>query len=521
MKSPRLLSIITLLSLAFLPMTYSQEKSMAKKDKDAEKTSDSDKEEKDKKNDDFGKEQSSVTENSGTFGGEVIDYTATAGTIVLKKDEKDPHASIFYVAYTKKGVEDPAERPIVYCFNGGPGSSAVWLHLGGFGPKRVAMNADGTQPAPPYRVVDNPMSILKVADLVFIDPVSTGFSRANEQKAAKDFHEYEGDLNSVAEFIRLYTTRNNRWLSPKFLAGESYGSFRAAGVCEVLRDRYGMYLNGIVLVSGVLGFDTLWGTDLAHICFLPALSNVAAFHGKLKGDYADNDERRRTEAEAFAKGDYALALLQGVKLAPEKKLEVAKKLSDFTGLDADLIERLNLRIDPSRFREELLRGEREMIGRFDGRIVGKDSNLAADSPDFDPSYSSVYGAFSAAQNHYLRTELKFESDLVYEVLSRKVHPWDYSKAFVGKPVDVSGKLARALSENKHLQIMVNCGHHDLATPYFSIQHTLDHLDVAPELIENNIRYTYYDGGHMMYTIEESNTQWNKDVAAFILEAIPE
>ena len=491
-----------------------------KKDKPAAEDA---KKDEDKKKDEekFGKEESSVTQHSGTFGGEKIDYTATAGTIVLKKDEKKAHASIFYVAYTKDGVENKADRPIVFCFNGGPGSSAVWLHLGGFGPKRVAMNADGTQPAPPYSVTDNPFSILKVADLVFIDPVSTGFSRANEAKAAKEYHEYDGDLNSVADFIRLYTTRNERWLSPKFLAGESYGSFRAAGVCEVLRDRYGMYLNGIVLVSGVLGFDTLWGTDLAHVCFLPALAHVAAFHGKLEGEYADNAEKRTADAEAFAKGDYALGLLQGARLDPAKKLEIAKRLSEFTGIDADLIERLNLRLDPSRFREEILKEEREVIGRFDGRIIGKDTNLASESPDYDPSYSSVYGAFSAAQNHYLRSELKFESDLVYEVLSSKVRPWDYSKAFTGRPVDVSGKLSSAMTENKHLQIMVNCGYHDLATPYFSIQHTLDHLDVSPELIKNNIRYTFYDGGHMMYTIEESNTQWNKDVAEFILESIPE
>lgn len=459
-------------------------------------------------------EQESVTHHMGTFGGEEIAYTAAAGTMTVTRKEEDPKASMFYVAYVKDGIEDPATRPIVFCFNGGPGSSAVWLHLGGFGPKRVQMNPDGTMPKPPFRLGDNPASILRVADLVFIDPVSTGYSRAEDKKKAGEFHGFRGDLDSMAEFIRLYTTRNERWLSPKFLAGESYGAFRAAGLAHTLHDDFGLYLNGVILVSGVLGFDTLWGTDLSHVTFLPALSEVAAYHGKLEPGLLDDPEERRSAVKAFASGEYAGALLEGRRMSAEKREEVAEKVSRFTGIDAETVLRHDLRIPPAFFREELLREDGLTLGRFDGRITAKDGNLAGSAPEFDPSYSVVYGPYSAALNDHVRRTLEFESDLVYEILSSRVRPWDYSKDFVGQPVNVLPQLSSALSENPHLRVLVNCGYHDLATPPAAIQHSIDHLDIDPELL-GNIEYTHYDGGHMMYTIEESNARWNADVAEFI------
>ena len=460
------------------------------------------------------KDNVSITSHKGTFGGVAMDYTATAGTMVIKKDEEDPQAAIFYTAYTKDGLDDLTKRPIVFCFNGGPGSASVWLHLGGFGPKRVQMNPDGTMPAPPFSLGPNPESLLGAADLVFVDPVTTGFSRTEKLEDAKKFHSFEGDLDSIAEFIRLYTTRNNRWLSPKFLAGESYGAFRVAGLSEVLHRKYGLYLNGLVLVSGVLGFDTLMGSDLADISFLPAMTEVAAWHGKLEGDLANDGKKRRAEVETFSKGEYASALLQGAKLDPAKKTELAEKISGYIGLDADLIERLNLRVSTTRFREELLRDTGEILGRFDARIKGRDADLAGNRPWFDPSYSAVYGPFASTLKDYLRRALKFESDRTYEILTSKVRPWDYSNSFVGQPVDVTPKLASALSENPYLKIMVNCGYQDLATPYTGITHSLDHLEIAPEY-RDNISFTFYEGGHMMYTIEESNVQWNKDVANFV------
>ncbi len=461
-------------------------------------------------------EQTSVTRHRGTFAGEAMNYTATAGTIVLKKNEEKPHASVFYVAYTKDAVDDPAERAICFCFNGGPGSSSIWLHLGGLGPRRVQMNADGTQPAPPYRLGENPNSLLAVADLVFIDPVSTGFSRAEKGEKASDFHGFDEDLNSVAEFIRLYTTRGGRWLSPKFLAGESYGAFRAAGLSQVLQDRYGMFLNGIVLVSGLLDFETLRGGDLSQISFLPGMAAVAAYHGKLADEVAADPARLRAEVEAFAKGEYAEALLLGAGLDGEKRSAVAAKLARFTGLDAKLIERLDLRLSPSRFRKELLRDEGVVIGRFDARIKGDDADKAGIYPGADPSYSAVYGAYSATMKDYVRRDLEFESDLVYEVLTGKVRPWNFDK-FAGSYVTVSNKLASALTENPYLQVLVACGNQDLATPYFGIQHSIDHLRVDPKVLDR-VRFTFYEGGHMMYTIEDSNKQLNEDIAAFVLKA---
>lgn len=480
-----------------------------------EKESSSDNKKEEEKPEPAPEETSSVTEHSGTFGGEKIDYTATAGTMVVSKREKEPKASMFYVAYTRDDVEDPAERPIVYCFNGGPGSSAVWLHLGGFGPKRVAMTPDGKMPAPPFRLVDNPHSILRVADLVFIDPVSTGYSRPADEEKAKEFHGFRGDLESMAEFIRLYTTRNERWLSPKFLAGESYGAFRAAGLADVLHDKFGLYLNGIALVSGVLGFDTLWGTDLAHVAFLPALSEVAAWHGKLGQELLDDPEGRREEVGEFANGPFASALLAGRRLDPETFEEVAAEVARFTGMDEEVVRRYRLRIPPSFFREELLREEGLVLGRFDARITGKDGDLAGRSPNYDPSYAAVFGPFSAALNDYVRRDLGYESDLVYEILSSRVRPWKYGDDFVGQPVNVLPQLASAMTENPELKVMVNCGHQDLATPWTAIRHSIDHLELDPALLEN-VEYTFYEGGHMMYTIEESNEAWNRDVAEWIV-----
>lgn len=459
-------------------------------------------------------EETSETKHTGTFGGKELSYTVTAGTMTVSKKEKDPAASMFYVAYVKDGVKDPADRPIVYCFNGGPGSSAVWLHLGGFGPKRVEMTADGMMPKPPFRLADNPHSILKVADLVFIDPVSTGFSRSQDKEKVNEFHGFRGDLDSMAEFIRLYTTRNERWLSPKFLAGESYGAFRAAGLAHTLHKDFGFYLNGVVLVSGVLSFDTMWGTDLSFITFLEAMSEVAAYHKKLDQKLLENPEGRREEVETFAKGDYASALLQGSRLSEADREAIATQVSRYIGLEVETVKRFNLRVPPSYFREELLKEAGVMLGRFDARVTGNDGDLASDYPDFDPSYSVVYGPYSATLNDYIRRELKYESDLIYEILSRRVHPWNYKDDFVGETITVTPKLAAAMSENPALKVMVNVGYQDLATPYSAIRHSIDHLDMDPSFLDN-IEYTFYEGGHMMYTIEKSNEEWNKDVAEFI------
>ncbi|MDF1814407.1 MAG: peptidase S10 [Verrucomicrobiales bacterium] len=459
-------------------------------------------------------EKSSVTEHTAMIGGKEIKYTATAGTIRLDDEEElKAEASVFYVAYTKKS-ENPEQakqdRPVAFCFNGGPGSSAVWLHLGGLGPKRVHLTDEGMLPPPPFRLKDNAASILDVTDLVFIDPVSTGYSRAAKKEKVGEFHGFEGDLKSVSEAVRLYVHRNGRWLSPKYLIGESYGALRVSGLSLTLQKRYGMYLNGIVLVSGVLDFKTLWGDDLSYICFLPALADVAAWHGKLDKELVADMDAFRTEVETFARDDYATALLLGARLDEAKRKEVIEKLAAYTSLDPALIDRNDLRIDTGLFREELLKSEGKVIGRFDGRVTG---SLRSESGD--PSYDVVYGPFASTMKHYVSQDLKFESDTIYEILTRKVHPWDY-KNFSGESIKSTPHLAEALAKNPYLKVLVNCGRQDLATPGFSIQQSLDQLSIAPELHEN-IRYTYYEGGHMMYTIEESNTAWNNDIRNFIEE----
>ena len=459
------------------------------------------------------KEVPSVTEHTAKIGGKEFNYTATAGMISLDDEELKAEASVFYVSYTKK-VDDPEKsnqtRPIAFCFNGGPGSSAVWLHLGGLGPKRVHLTDDGKLPAPPFRLKDNNASILDVADLVFIDPVSTGYSRAKEKKEASEFHGFDGDLKSVSEAVRLYIHQNGRWLSPKYLIGESYGALRVSGLSQTLQNRYGMYLNGVILVSGVLDFKTLWGDDTAHICFLPAIAEIAAYHGKLDKKLVADLDVFRKEVETFAKGEYATALLQGSRIDPGQRKKIIDKLAAYTAMDRDLIDRNDLRIDSGLFRRELLKDENKKIGRFDGRIIA-----SARSRSGDPSYDGVYGPFASTIKHYISQDLKYEKDSVYEILTSKVRPWDY-KNFEGESVKVTPHLAEAMAKNPYLQVLVNCGRHDLATPGFAIQHSLDQLIVDPEL-RKNIRYTYYTGGHMMYTIEQSNTQWNNDIRNFIEE----
>ncbi len=456
-----------------------------------------------------------IRSHKGTFQGKLVNYESKTGMLPVRRGEAT--AKIFYTAYTKKGVEDPSTRPLVFCFNGGPGSSSVWLHVGGFGPKRVQMTEDGMLPPPPFRLGANPHSILAVADLVFVDPVSTGFSRADKKEKAKEFHGMEGDLVSVADFVRIYTTRNERWSSPIFLAGESYGAFRVAGLAEKLHSSYGMYANGIILVSGVLAMDTLWGSDLAHVCFLPALSEVAAYHDQLDDTLWADETERRTAVSAFSRGAYAAALHEGLALSEAEQAEIANQMSAFIGISPAIIADRNLRVNPGFFREELLRDEGLAIGRFDARVKLDDGYAGGSMPELDPSYSTVLGPFASTFKDYMRRELGWKSDETYEILTSDVRPWDYGKSFEGRPVSVARQFSNVMTANPHLRVMVNAGWQDLATPYWSIAHTLRHLQI-PRAQFSRIEETFYEGGHMMYTIEKSNQEWNEDVAKFILSA---
>lgn len=460
-------------------------------------------------------ERTSVTHHSIRISGEVVNYTATAGTLLLRRDDDKPKASIFYIAYTRDGVADEGRRPITYTFNGGPGSSSVWLHVGAIGPKKALLKDDGTLPPEPFRLIDNDNSILDITDLVFIDPVSTGFSRPAPGEDPKQFHGVEGDLASVGDFIRLWTTRNNRWNSPKFIAGESYGTTRAAGLSQYLLDNYGMYLNGITLISSVLNFETIAfdrGNDLPYVLFLPTYTAAAWYHKKLPPDLQTDRDKATTEARAFAAGDYAAALMKGDRLTADERTRIAAQVARFTGLSPDYVLRSNLRIHIERFAKELLRSENRTIGRYDSRIEGNDYDAAGEYPEYDPSYTVVYGPFTAAFNGYVRSELKWDSDLPYEILTGKVHPWNYAP-FENRYVNMAERLREAITQNPDLHVMVCNGYYDMATPFFATEYTFDHIGLDRALA-GNIALTYYDAGHMFYTNKASAAQLRKNLVDF-------
>ncbi len=464
-------------------------------------------------------EQTSVTHHSIRIGGEQFAYTATAGTLLLKRDDDKPRASIFYIAYTRDGIADKSKRPVTYTFNGGPGSSSVWLHMGAIGPKRAVLNDDGSLPPAPFRMIDNDTSILDFTDLVFIDPVSTGFSRPAPGEDPKQFHGVQGDLQSVGDFIRLWTTRNERWNSPKFLAGESYGTTRAAGLSQYLLETYGLYLNGITLMSSILNFETARfdrGNDLPYVLFLPTYTAVAWYHKRLGADLQTDRQGAIQEARKFAEGDYTLALMRGDKLPPTDRKRIAAEVARFTGLSPEYVERSNLRIDIERFAKELLRDQRRTVGRYDGRIEGEDYDAAGEYPEYDPSYSVVYGPFAAVFNEYIRSDLKVNTDLPYEFLTGKVQPWNYTP-YENRYLNMAEPLREAITQNPNLKVMICNGYYDMATPFFATEYTVSHLGLEPKLT-GNIALSYYEAGHMFYTNRTSAAQLRANLMKFYTAA---
>ncbi len=465
-------------------------------------------------------ETTSKTNHSIQIKGKPLAYTATAGTLILKKDEK-PWASMFYVAYTRDDVPDVARRPITFAFNGGPGSSSVWLHMGALGPKRVEMGPDGTQPKPPYRLVDNEDTILEFTDIVFIDPVTTGFSRPAPGEQDKQFHGFDGDLESVGEFIRLYLTRAQRWASPKFLAGESYGTTRSAALSERLLENDGIYLNGITLISSVLNFETLLpsrGNDLPYALFLPSFTAAAWYHKKLPKDLQGDLEKAIGESRRFAGSEYTVALMKGDKLTSTERANVVRQMARLTGLSEQFIEEANLRISEPRFTKELMRDQRKTIGRYDSRLEGEDIDAAGERPDYDPSYASVQGVFTAMFNDYIRGDLKYESDVPYQVLTGKVQPWSYDR-FQNRYVNVAEMLRDAMTQNPNLRVMIANGYFDLATPFFATEYTVNHIGLEPAL-SNHISLTYCDAGHMLYTKKNCLDGLHGAMADFYQKAVP-
>ena len=459
------------------------------------------------------------TTHSATIDGKEVLYKTTAGTILLKDEDDKPTASIFYIAYTREGGSNLVERPITFSFNGGPGSSSVWMHLGMLGPRRVRLAEDGSAVPPPYALVNNEYSLLDVSDLVFIDPVSTGYSRAIPPKEAKKFYGLREDASSVAEFIRLYVTRNKRWASPKFIIGESYGTTRAAALSGELSGRLKMNVNGIMLVSTVLNFQTLnfsSGNDLPYILYLPTYTATAWFHKKLP---ADLQQRSLPEvfdtARSFAAGEYSSALFLGKSLTPSDRASVVNRYSRLTGLDTNFVDRADLRVSLGRFAAELLSKDNRVVGRYDSRYTGYVRDRLSTRMEQDPSYEAVASAFASTFNNYVRTELNYETDTAYEILA-SVGPWNWDQS--NSYVDVSETLASALTRNPFLQIHVSSGYYDLATPLSATRYTFDHLNVDPDLLKN-ITLDTYTAGHMMYLNLADLKKSKTDLARFIVSAV--
>jgi carboxypeptidase C (cathepsin A) len=398
----------------------------------------------------------------------------------------------------------------------------VWLHLGLFGPRRVAMAEEGWAPPPPYRLVDNDQSLLDRTDLVFIDPVTTGYSRAVPGEDAKAFHGVRPDVEAVGEFIRLWVTRNRRWASPKILAGESYGTTRAAALAAHLQERHGMYFNGVVLVSSILNFGTARfdpGNDLPYALYLPTYTATAWYHRRLPADLQARElPAVLAEVRRFAQGDYTLALMQGGRLPEAERREIADRLARYTGLSPEYVLGTDLRIQIFRFVKELLRDRRRTVGRLDSRFTGIDRDAAGEGFDFDPSMAAIRGPFSTLLNDYLRRELGYESDLPYEILTDRVRPWSFEE-FENRYLDVAEPLREAIAQNPALQIFVANGYYDLATPFFATEYTFDHLGLDPSLT-GNVEMGYYQAGHMMYIHRPSLEQLRADLVRFLGKAIP-
>ncbi len=462
-----------------------------------------------------------TTEHTATIQGQEIKYTATAGKLAMKSDDGKTKANVFFIAYTKNGVEDLGKRPITFAFNGGPGSSSVWLHLGMLGPKRIKLPDDAKPLAPPYELANNPHSLLDLTDLVFIDPVSTGFSRPAKGEDKGQFHGYREDLTSIGQFIHEYLSKYGRWRSPKFLIGESYGGLRAAGLSGHLLDRYNIALNGIVMISPAINFATIAfssGNDLPYLLFLPSYTATAWYHKALPADLQALPLKDvYQQAVEFANNEYALALMKGNALDGPERAAVAEKLARLTGLSKEYVEGAKLRIPMWRYAKELLRDRSRTIGRYDSRFTGIDADDSGEASEYDPSQAAIFGPFTATINDYLRNELKFEDDRVYEILTGNVQPWKYNPTSVNSP-DASDTLRQTMAEVPFMKLFVAQGYDDLATPPATVDYSLNHMRLPAEL-QSNVTVRLYEGGHMMYIFEPSMIQLRKDLEKFFESAL--
>jgi len=480
-------------------------------------------------------EESSVSEHVIRIKGQLIPYRATAGTTFLRDDKGEPTGLMYAVAYTRTDIKDPSARPVAFFYNGGPGSASMWLHMGAFGPRRVStIDASFTPPAP-YALVDNSESLIDKTDMVFIDAMGTGYSHAVGKAQDKDFYGIDEDVDAFAQFIHTYLSRNDRWNSPKFLVGESYGTFRSAALGNALQSREGIHLNGIVLISTVLDMSTITfgtGDDRCYVFYLPSYAAVAWYHQALKNRPADL-ESFLAEVRRYAQGEYATALFKGAALPAAEKQAVADKLAEFTGLGPNYWLKADLRVNLAQFNVELERSRGLTTGRIDARFTGYTRDLLSEYAQGDPEGPAVGGAFTAMLNTYNHEELKFGQDKVYKPSSGGAYEWNWRRrpmmgGFPGAPAargggffpgapNVESDLAQAMITNPRLLVQVENGYYDMATPFFATEFTMSHLGLPPEL-QDHIRLDYYRAGHMMYLHDESRVKLHDNVAAFIDQA---
>ena len=459
-----------------------------------------------------------VTQHSITLDGQRIDYDATVGSIILRDAADRPIGELYYTAYTKRGVSDESTRPIMFAYNGGPGASSIWVHMGLLGPRRVDIPDAEHAPPPPYHLVDNQYSMLDKADLVFIDPVGTGYSHPVGVGTGADFWGVDEDANSLAQFVSRFLSETDRWNSPRYIMGESYGTMRSAVLSAVLQSRYHIDLNGVILLSASLDFETKTfnpGNDEAYLFFLPTYAAVAWYHHALPNRPADLRPFLR-RVEHFAVNGYALALLAD-SLSPARRAAIIDTLHQYTGLSAEDLDRANLRVTASQFQKELLREHGQLVSRLDARFTGETGDLLGEDATYDPQSADISGAYVSLFNQYMHTDLNFGKDLIYQVGGgTRNWDWNHNSDLGGRPgyTNSAVDLANTLSVNPRLHVMLNSAFFDLATPYFASEWTMDHLGVPPE-VRSRITEAEYMSGHMIYVHEPALAAFKKNVAAFI------